>query len=544
MQFPLPFPFPISVANEEVRCNNGSEIFHWNILRNDNPMRRNPYEFLALLQRINQNVANDICQWHITRQSRKQQFVERAHKEMVADLEPEIKQFGYDIACNNFFQRTKYLTKMSAKFFERLQLSSPNSEKLSATDINFADLWIQDREKNQKNVLKRPTTAKQKIMMTLSSIPKPKEYPDFDTKRVIVTNVDPITVRQANRKFPEMSTNLCFNHATINELHAELLVSDDNLFMQELGSIHGTRINDRKIGRVGVRWCPQQLTDNDTIQFGAVKMKLAFKKVEKVQSETLPNPQPLATKMIKIVLETRADNQSIPLRLITLIEGQVVYLGRAKVTEPATTTNAKFNATGMSWNHAKMWLHKNKVFILPQSRTYPTVLNKRRIHDSTYVPNGCEVVFGFDNKFKTKFQIFFDDDLPTNKEIPTLPTITFVRTRGVGMGFPMKQIKFVTKKHKISIGRASKNEPQTDRNSLFDCSSISKFHATLSYKNGQIFVIDLNSANGTYINSKDMPIRVRPNVPTPVPNASIIQFGSSTNDENFVRAYCRIEMKP
>lgn len=61
-----------------------------------------------------------------------------------------------------------------------------------------------------------------------------------------------------------------------------MLVSNGNVFLRELGSIHGTKINGRKIGRVGVPWCPQEVDDGDIISFGEVEIILNIKRMKEI----------------------------------------------------------------------------------------------------------------------------------------------------------------------------------------------------------------------------------------------------------------------
>lgn len=186
-----------------MKCNNGSEIFHWNVLRNDTPLRRNPFQFFSLLQRINQKTALEICQWSHTRQSRKQQLVEQAHIKMLDEFEAEIKHFGMQIACNNFFNKTMFITKTSSQFFQKLQLSSATSENLTENDINFTDLYIQDKQINKTSTQQRPSEPYQAFLVTF-----PSRIRSFVTKTVKITNRNPVIVRKAKTDLPPVAQQL------------------------------------------------------------------------------------------------------------------------------------------------------------------------------------------------------------------------------------------------------------------------------------------------------------------------------------------------
>jgi hypothetical protein len=54
--------------------------------------------------------------------------------------------------------------------------------------------------------------------------------------------------------------------------------------------------------------------------------------------------------------------------------------------------------------------------------------------------------------------------------------------------------------------------------------SISRFHAEITYDNGTFYLTDQKSSNGTSINT----VRLAPNVPTPIPAGAQIQFGIGT----------------
>ncbi len=77
----------------------------------------------------------------------------------------------------------------------------------------------------------------------------------------------------------------------------------------------------------------------------------------------------------------------------------------------------------------------------------------------------------------------------------------------------------------FTLGRASKGQPvlpdvDLDPFQAFD-HGVSRIHAELRLTRDGVFVVDLDSANGTLINSK----RLTPQMPSPVHHGDIIQLG-------------------
>jgi hypothetical protein len=68
----------------------------------------------------------------------------------------------------------------------------------------------------------------------------------------------------------------------------------------------------------------------------------------------------------------------------------------------------------------------------------------------------------------------------------------------------------------VSIGRGSQNDI------VFADDSVSTTHARLEYGDGAWRITDLNSINGTFVES----IRLAPEVPTPLPYGSTVRFGA------------------
>jgi hypothetical protein len=69
----------------------------------------------------------------------------------------------------------------------------------------------------------------------------------------------------------------------------------------------------------------------------------------------------------------------------------------------------------------------------------------------------------------------------------------------------------------LTIGRAPTHDV------VLEDPSASKDHANIVYKNGKSELIDLNSMNGTFINSQP----VKPNIANPLRDADVISFGGT-----------------
>lgn len=312
-----------------------------------------------------------------------------------------------------------------------------------------------------------------------------------------------------------------------------MLLSHGTLFLRELGSVHGTSINGRKIGRVGVPWCPQEVDDGDNISFGELKLTVNIKRIQKLPEKKAAKP--LATKVVRLRVQTYVRQPGI--RTITFTENQLICVGRAKVDEPATLTNGRFIGTGISFVQAHMWLSKNKLYIRSKSTTFPTTVNGNQVTLPTEIQHNDEIVLGFANRYQVKFHVLFKDT--PSPAARSLPQLIILRARNLGQNFSMRTIPFDACNN-ILIGAATPNQPDTTTNGLFQCSRLSPQHAVFNYNNGRLYLTDKGSDTGTFITINGKQTALRENVPIELVNdGAIVQFGSSTN-KNFIRAYCNL----
>lgn len=89
----------------------------------------------------------------------------------------------------------------------------------------------------------------------------------------------------------------------------------------------------------------------------------------------------------------------------------------------------------------------------------------------------------------------------------------------------MGQLLPLTGRNEYTMGRVSKGQPVMPDIDLTDYQAyengVSRIHAVLKQKNGQIFVMDLGSSNGTYLNG----MRLIPEQEYPLSNGSILSLG-------------------
>lgn len=89
--------------------------------------------------------------------------------------------------------------------------------------------------------------------------------------------------RKVNAKTKDEPTNAYFDAKVLSRTHAQFLVSDKRLWIQDLKSSNGTFVNGKRLSEEGETSSPHILNDGDTIDFGVDIMdeagKLLFRKV-------------------------------------------------------------------------------------------------------------------------------------------------------------------------------------------------------------------------------------------------------------------------
>ncbi|CAG8789614.1 15167_t:CDS:2, partial [Cetraspora pellucida] len=85
----------------------------------------------------------------------------------------------------------------------------------------------------------------------------------------------------------------------------------------------------------------------------------------------------------------------------------------------------------------------------------------------------------------------------------------------------------------VKIGRmTNKNTHQTQTNGYFDSRVLSRTHAEIWNDNGKIFIRDLKSSNGTFVNGKRISIEDKEGEPIELKNYDTLEFGIDIFSEN------------
>uniref|UniRef100_A0A8R1EB68 FHA domain-containing protein n=1 Tax=Caenorhabditis japonica TaxID=281687 RepID=A0A8R1EB68_CAEJA len=95
--------------------------------------------------------------------------------------------------------------------------------------------------------------------------------------------------------------------------------------------------------------------------------------------------------------------------------------------------------------------------------------------------------------------------------------------------FEERRIKVTTQNEPVKIGRAVARTQATSDNAVFDCKVLSRNHAILWYRDGEFWLKDTKSSNGTFVNNEKLQIDQkatgRETDSRRVYSGDIIQFG-------------------
>lgn len=160
-----------------------------------------------------------------------------------------------------------------SKFYEKKQFE--NRSRNEYRFVEYTELLVPDMAINRKR--KHPTSNSETSTKRIQLISL-EERPLFAKKTVTISNKAPTTIQRADiRTYShEEPSNLLFDHYTISHNHAELKVTDNMVYIRELGSEYGTKINNKRISPSGLPWTPRRLFNEDTLQIGQLKMELRF----------------------------------------------------------------------------------------------------------------------------------------------------------------------------------------------------------------------------------------------------------------------------
>ncbi|KAF0339455.1 cell cycle arrest in response to pheromone-related protein [Gigaspora margarita] len=85
----------------------------------------------------------------------------------------------------------------------------------------------------------------------------------------------------------------------------------------------------------------------------------------------------------------------------------------------------------------------------------------------------------------------------------------------------------------VKIGRiTNKNTHQTQTNGYFDSRVLSRTHAEIWNDNGKVFVRDLKSSNGTFVNGKRISVEDKEGDPVELKNFDLLEFGIDIYNEH------------
>ncbi|GIU82685.1 MAG: FHA domain-containing protein [Acidobacteria bacterium] len=292
---------------------------------------------------------------------------------------------------------------------------------------------------------------------------------------------------------------ICFEsqeYPMVSRRHAEIVWQGKNWILTDLGSSFGTFLNGEKIVS------PQTLKINDSIQLGQNGPIL---KVLAIQTES---PLPDAEAEIIPKLLSLSDGRTIE------IKKETIWLGR----DPSCDIVIDALQTMVSRRHAKIVKQGDDLILFDNQSFNGTLINKQRISTPTKLYHNDEIQLGlkgpvFRLLFPKSFPNIAEADLVGQRSVALSQqgNIAPVRQKTIVLrsssgGIPPSQIKpeestllmcvAFGKKDRLTIGRSPDNDIKLDG------LQISNHHAALVKLDGGIFVEDLKSTNGVYLNGK------------------------------------------
>ncbi|KAF7367638.1 FHA domain-containing protein [Mycena sanguinolenta] len=93
--------------------------------------------------------------------------------------------------------------------------------------------------------------------------------------------------------------------------------------------------------------------------------------------------------------------------------------------------------------------------------------------------------------------------------------------------FIPKQINLTTAGRRVQLGRKTSKSPPLDRKKVnFDSSVVSRQHAEVWQEGNKIFIRDIQSANGTYVNGRRLSPEGQDSFPYELKTNDVLELGS------------------
>lgn len=305
----------------------------------------------------------------------------------------------------------------------------------------------------------------------------------------------------------------------VSRSHAEIFCKGNAWFINDLRSSFGTFLNGRRIVEA------TSLKTGDLIQFGErgplvrVILAEAIEKKPVASVEFLDQRHVLKSRpkesgeKITIVLPEKSgekEQKGVPLLFVEdelkcfEINKEEFWLGR----DPACDLVIEASAVMVSRRHAKITKQNGKYVLIDNNSFNGTLLNDKRISTPTELNHNDKIQLGLNGPVFRFHLPSATSAVDSKKHMvasePHQKTIVFrgglisqeIKPREVTAEPTLLMVLNFANKNEIRIGRGEDNDIRLD--SL----QISTHHARLIKDGSQVFIEDLNSTNGVFVNGK------------------------------------------
>lgn len=344
----------ISVANEDVRVNNGSECFHWSVQRMHSWLRNNILDFVAFVRDIHMKSTTEFGQWVTIQSSKRQKQLEQTHLHIQDNLRINIQTLGEEKAVKKFFSDSLMLTKRARTFFDNIRSDLPFDE------IDFTDLLIQEKTTQTP---KSDGTSSTRIEM-IAECSGIAQTLKLSNRSITFSSSEPIILGGGYDNSDVTAANLKFSHKSISNRHAEFRLINDSIYMRDLGTDAGTVVNGKRFGLAQIVADPLHINNNDILQFGDLTITVSLKTIERNERQKQKMSNTTAT------VHLTSEDIHTPERVIQLSNTDTTVIGRCRPTAPSSVDNGFFNNSSIAYKHAELWFTDNSLFINPIGPTY------------------------------------------------------------------------------------------------------------------------------------------------------------------------------